>query len=389
MINFYDESKKYFNTMLEIRRELHKHPELDRDLDFTASLVCRHLDSLDIRYKRFDNNGIVAEIGNRKDNIIALRADMDALEVVDLKSVPYKSQIQGLMHACGHDAHTAVQVGAAAILKQFEESLNGTVRLIFQPAEETDGGARDMIELGALEGVKAIIGLHVEESIEVGTVGVKRGVVSAASNPFKIKVYGKGAHGAYPETGIDSIHIASKIVDNLQGIVSREVSAVDSAVITIGKINGGTAANAICSCLTMEGILRTLGSELRSFAKERVKEVVEQTALIYRGRAEVEFTESYPSFENDDRLFNWFYNIASEFEHVNLIDIKKPGMGVEDFAYYTQGVPGLYYKLGCGNKKKGIVHPAHGSYFDIDEDCLIYGAAVQSMAAYNGLINGI
>lgn len=389
MINFYDESKKFYDIMVDVRRELHKNPELDRDLDFTASLVCKYLDYLNIGYKRYKNNGIVAEIGTNKDNIVALRADMDALEVMDLKEVSYRSQKQGLMHACGHDAHTAIQVGAAAILKQFEESLNGTVRLVFQPAEETDGGARDMIELGALEGVKAIIGLHVEESIEVGTVGVKRGVVSAASNPFKINVYGKGAHGAYPETGVDAIHIAGKIIDNLQGIVSREVSATDSTVITIGKVNGGTAANAICSSLTMEGILRTLGPDIRIFAKDRVREVVEQTAKIYRGRAEVEFTESYPSFENEDKLYYWFSDSISKFEYVKTLDIKKPGMGVEDFAYYTQEVPGLYYKLGCGNKEKGIVHPAHGSYFDIDEECLKYGAAVQSMAAFKALNEGI
>lgn len=366
------------------------HPEVDRNLNLTANLIENNLNKLNIEYKRFNNNGIIAEFGNKnKDNIIALRADMDALEVFDLKDVPYKSQNPGCMHACGHDAHTSILIGTAAILKEIENDLNGKVRLIFQPAEETDGGAKDMIEYGATNGARGIIGLHVEESLSTGTVGINRGIVNASSNPFKITINGKGSHGASPQDGVDSIHIASKIIDNLQGIISREISATDSAIITVGKISGGTAINAICSNITMSGILRTLGSELRIFMKERMKNIVNMTAKMYRGEAVIEFIEGYPSFSNNNLMVDWFSEIINKDKSVSIVNIKNPSMGVEDFAYYSEKVPALFYKLGCRNEAKGIVHPAHGSYFDIDEECLKYGAMLQSKLAYEFLNNNI
>ncbi|WP_278244874.1 M20 metallopeptidase family protein [Fervidicella metallireducens] len=266
-----------------------------------------------------------------------------------------------------------------------ENKLGGTVRLIFQPAEETDGGAKDMIELGALEGVKAIFGLHVEETIKTGIIGVNRNVVSAASNPFKINIKGKGSHGAHPEDGIDSILIAAKVIDNLQSIVSREIAAVDNAVISIGKIHGGTAQNAICSEIVMEGILRTLGKNLREFCIKRMREIVSLTAKMYCGEGTISFIESYPSFENDEKLYKWFMETLEGVNCIKTIELKKPSMGVEDFAYYTEKVPGLYYKLGCRNEEKGITNPAHGSYFDIDEECLLYGCIVQSLSAFKFL----
>lgn len=387
MINFFDESKKLMDSMVKIRRQLHMNPEIDRDLYSTGNLVEDYLKKYSISYKRYNNNGIIAEIGNGKGKTAALRADMDALNVNDLKDVPYKSKKRGVMHACGHDAHTSILIGVSILLKSIEEELDGTVRLIFQPAEETDGGARDMIDYGCLDGVSAIVGLHVDEAIDTGTIGVKRGVVCAASNPFEINVYGKGCHGASPENGVDAIVIGAKIIDNLQSIISREISALDSAVITIGKISGGTAPNAVCSHVIMEGILRTLGNELREYSKERISQIVCETALIYKGNADVKFIESYPSFRNDDKLYNNFYKLVSTMDNINWVDIEKPNMSVEDFSYYTQRVPGLYYKLGCRNIEKGICHPAHGSYFDIDEDCLAYGCALQSAFAYEYVKN--
>lgn len=389
MIDFLKASEEKLNMMISIRRELHMHPEIDRALNSTANLVQFHLNKLGISFKRYENNGIIAEFGNNSDekrnNVIALRADMDALEVFDLKDVSYKSQNNGYMHACGHDAHTAILIGTAAILKDHEDELNGRVRLIFQPAEETDGGAKDMIKFGALKDVKCIVGLHVEESIPTGTIGVNKGIVYAASNPFTIKIAGKGSHGASPHDGVDSIHIAAKIIDNLQGIISREISATDSAVITIGKVSGGTAINAICSSITMQGILRTLGVELRTFSKERMRTVVEMTAKMYRGEATINFIEGYPSFENDNKMVNKLYDIVNNENAIKLIDIKRPSMGVEDFAYYGEVVPALFYKLGCRNEAKGIIHPAHGSYFDLDEECMKYGAMMQSKCAYSFL----
>lgn len=388
MIRFRKLAQSKMELMVKLRRELHMHPEIDRNLPNTSRLVCNELEKLNIPFKCYENNGIIAEFGNSSSsNIIALRADMDALEVYDLKTTSYRSQTNGYMHACGHDGHTSILVGAASILKHIEDELNGRVRLIFQPAEETDGGAKDMIALGALKGVNAIIGLHVDELLKTGTIGVNFGTVHAASNPFKITISGKGSHGASPQDGIDSIHIAAKIIDNLQGIVSREISATDSAVISIGKINGGTVANAICSGVIMEGILRTLGSPLRSFMKQRIQEVVLATSKVYRGNADVEFIESYPSFENNCIMYDWFLNTLENNEFIDVKKLEKPSMGVEDFAFYANEVPALFYRLGCRNEEKGITHPAHGSYFDIDEDCLMLGAMLQSFNAFNFLKN--
>lgn len=387
MLNFLNESQKLMDTMVNIRRELHMNPEIDRDLCNTGNLVEAYLKKYNIKYKRYANNGVIAELGKSNGKVVALRADMDALEILDLKDVPYKSKISGVMHACGHDAHTSILIGAAIILKSIEAELNGIVRLIFQPAEETDGGARDMIEYGCLDGVSAIAGLHVDETIDTGSIGVKRGVVCAASNPFNINIFGKGSHGASPESGVDAIMIASKVIDNLQSVISREISALDSSVISIGKIQGGTASNAICSHVIMEGILRTLGNDLREFSKNRMLQIINDTAHMYRGSADIKFVESYPSFINDDGLYKNFYELVSKMDYIELLDIKKPNMSVEDFSYYTQKVPGLYYKLGCRNNDKGINNPAHGSYFDIDEDCLAYGCAVQTAFAYNYLNN--
>lgn len=377
MINFFEEAKKIQNKMIEYRRYLHMHPELDRQLYITANYVENILKQYGINYKRYDNCGIIAEIGTGN-NIIALRADMDALTVEDKKNVSYKSKHKGLMHACGHDAHTSILLGAAIILKKHEQMLNGKVRLIFQPAEETDGGAKDMISLGALDNVQFICGLHVEETLNTGTVGINRGVVSAASNPFNILIKGKGAHGAHPEDGIDPIIIAAKLIDNVQIILSREISPFNSAVITFGKISGGTTPNAIAEEVKIEGIIRTLGNDIRKMIKERFISIVESTAKMYRGSAQINIIEGYPSFKNDDNLFELMKRIHNKNKDYFLLkELEYPSMGVEDFAYYTEKVPGIYYKLGCRNENKGIVHPAHGSYFDIDEDCLWIGCGLQ------------
>lgn len=379
MERYLELAKKNFEKMKEIRRCIHQNPEIDRNLPLTCSLVRKELDNISVEYEAFSDLGVIGQVG-KGEKTVALRADMDALEIEDLKNIDYKSKNPGLMHACGHDAHTAIQLGAAMILKELESEIEGKVRLIFQPAEETDGGAKDMIEFGAIKDAKAVIGLHVCEAIDIGTIGVKKGLVAAASNPFKIKVKGKGAHGAHPNTGIDAIVIACKLVENLQLLVSRETSATDSAVITIGKFKGGTAQNAIASEVEIEGIIRTLGSDLRKRIVDRVKEVSKYTAKMYNGEVEIEIEEGYPSYKNDDKLYE-FIGMKIRNTRINYKELDTPSMGVEDFAYYAEKVPSLYYRLGCKNESKGIIHPAHGSYFDIDEECLIYGAATQAMMA--------
>lgn len=377
LINFFSESKKIQDELIEFRRYLHMYPEIDRNLNNTANFIEKVLNKYNIRYKRYDNCGIIAEVG-KGEKIVALRADMDALTIDDKKDVPYKSKYKGLMHACGHDAHTSIQLGACILLKQYENLLNGKVRFIFQPAEETDGGAKDMIKYGALDSVSFISALHVEETLDTGTIGINRGTVSAASNPFKITIRGKGSHGAHPEDGIDPIIAATKIIDNVQTIISREISALQSAVITIGKINGGTAPNAIAEEVVIEGIIRTLNNSIRKYVVDRFTTITNLTAETFRCSSELEIVEGYPSFNNDDNLIEIINDIQSEnSKYFTIKKLDNPSMGVEDFAYYIEKVPGIYYKLGCRNVNKGIVHPAHGSYFDIDEECLWIGCGIQ------------
>ena len=372
------------DDLIKWRRDIHEYPELGFDLEKTSLKVENFLKSEGIKYKRTAQSGICALIEGRSTKTVALRADMDALPVCEKNELPYKSKIEGRMHACGHDAHTAVLMGAAHILNSMKSSLKGNVKLFFEPAEETVGGSRVMIKEGVLENphVDAVIGLHVNEDIECGSIGVKKGVFNAASNPFTIKIYGKGGHGAHPHAAVDPIVIACNVVNALQTIVSREISPTDAAVITIGYINGGKAQNVIPDVVELGGIIRTMKSEHREYVKKRLKEITEGIVHSMRGSCSIEIEESYPCLYNDDSMSDILINSANEVigsHNVKILD--KPSMGVESFAYFAMQRPSVFYYLGAGNVKKGINHPAHGSYFNIDEDCLPIGTAIQCSCA--------
>jgi len=305
---------------------------------------------------------------------------MDALPLMEKNSCDYISKNPGTMHACGHDAHTAILMGVAKILNSIKHQLEGNVKLFFEPAEETTGGARVMIEEGVLKNpiVDAVIGLHVDEKIEVGYIGLKKGVVNAASNPFTVKVKGRGGHGAHPNDCVDPVVITSQIIIALQTIVSREIAPTDAAVITIGSIHGGTAPNIIPEEVIITGVIRTMKIEDRAYVKKRLKEVAEGIALSMRGSCEIEIEESYPCLYNNDELVKVFKKSASKvIGEKNIIALDKPSMGVESFAYFAMEKPSVFYFLGSRNEKKGIIHPAHGSHFDIDEECLPIGVALQ------------
>lgn len=394
-MDFLNKAINIKDELINLRRELHKNPELGFELYKTSQLIKDFLEKEGIPYENVATTGIVATIrgGKYKENskTIALRGDMDALPLLDKKNTCYVSTNIGKMHACGHDAHTTMLLGSAKILNAIKENLEGTVKFLFEPAEETVGGAKLMIEEGVLENphVDGVIGLHVDENLPAGKIGIKKGIAYAASNPFKVTIYGKGAHGASPHKSIDPIIIACNVITTLQTLVSRELNPTSPAVVTIGTINGGTAQNIIPDAVTFSGIIRTMKLEDREYFIIRLKEIIESVVKAMRGTCAIEVTESYPCLCNDDKMYTFFEEVSVKTigkENVKIVN--EPTMGVESFAYFSLQRPSMFYWLGCGNNDKGIIHPAHSSLFDIDEDCLPIGVAVHCAATYE-FINGI
>lgn len=390
-MNFKNEAMSIKEELIGLRRRLHENPELGMEEFETSKLIKEFLKNEKIEYIEVSKTGVCGIIeGSKegKEKTIALRGDIDGLPILDKKSCDYSSKISGRMHACGHDAHTTILLGAAKLLNKNKHLFSGNVKLLFEPAEETVGGARFMVEEGVLENphVDCIAGLHVEETLECGTIMLKDGVVNAASNPFTIKIKGSGGHGAYPHTTIDPIVIASHIVLALQTIVSREINTLNPAVITIGSIHSGTAQNIIPEEAVISGIIRTMSKEDRSFACKRLKEIVDGICISSRAKAEIDIEESYPNLYNDDFMVDLFKKSAVKIlDKENVLEQKYPKMGVESFAYFANERPSVFYFLGSGNKEKNIIYPAHSSLFDIDEECLHLGVAMQCQLVYDYL----
>ena len=392
MKGFNIEANHIKDELIEIRRTLHQYPELGFEETNTSKFIKDFLRKEGIQFKEFAGTGVCGIIEGTKEGVnnkvIGLRADIDGLPMQDKKVCSYASKVSGKMHACGHDGHTTILLGAAKLLNKNKDKFNGTVKLIFEPAEETTGGAKVMIEEGVLTNptVDVMCGLHVEETLDAGMIMVRRGTVNAASNPFNITIKGSGGHGAYPDTAIDPIVMASHVVTSLQSIVSREIKPVNPAVVTIGSIHGGTAQNIIPNEVKLGGIIRTMTNEDREFAKARLKEIVNGICTTFRGSAEIEIEESYPCLYNDDNMVKILEDSAKSIIGAENVKVQKnPKLGVESFAYFANKVPSVFYFLGIRNEEKGIVHPAHNSLFDIDEDALPIGVAIQCEVAMNYL----
>ncbi|WP_294530053.1 M20 family metallopeptidase [uncultured Fusobacterium sp.] len=389
--NILQNIEKNNQWFINTRRELHKIPELDFELPKTVAYVTSLLDEMGLTYKTgVGKSGIVVDIeGKNKDITIALRADMDALPILECGNKEYSSTISGHMHACGHDVHTAILLGVAKTISENRDSLPCNVRLLFQPAEETTGGALPMIEDGCLEGVDAIFGLHVDPTIECGVIGIKYGAYCASSTDVIIEVEGKSCHGAYPSQGIDAIVATCGIVTNLQSVISRNIDSRDSAVLSFGKIIGGEKENIVAQNVRVSGTLRTLSPEIKNKVKERVKEMVEFTAKGYGATGKVTYRDSYTALINHDEYIDIVKENGKELLGDSGIYVKTlANMGVEDFAYFVEKVPGAFFNLGVGNKKKGITAPLHNDKFDIDEDSLKIGVALQIfniLSAYDKL----
>ncbi len=381
-----DEARAMLPWMVDIRRDLHRHPELGLEEHRTSARVCALLDELGIAHRAgLAGTGVVGLIPGREDRAaVALRADLDALPLQDAKQTPYRSEVAGKMHACGHDVHTTILLGAARLLAARREELAGPVKLIFQPAEETVGGAKLLIEEGVLEEppVAAIFGLHVDPELEVGTFGLRYGQRNASSDDLKLTVHGRSAHAAYPAGGVDAIVVAAQVVSAVQSVVSRNVDARESAVITFGTVNGGTQANIVASRVELVGTVRCLDPRIREIVLRRVRQTAEGVAAGLGARAEVEIRPSYEALVNDDAMVDVVRRSAAALVgEQGVVVIDRPNMGVEDFAFYLAKVPGAFFSLGVRNEAEGIVHPIHHELFDVDESSLALGAAIQALNA--------
>jgi len=386
------QSKGIQQWIVEKRRTIHRHPELMYEEFETSKLVQNTLKDLKIPYKKdIAITGVVGTIGNGDGPCIALRADMDALPIHEETDIDFKSEIDGKMHACGHDCHTAMLLGAARVLKENEDKIKGTIKLIFQPAEEGGAGGKMMREQGVLlePKVQQIFALHVAGTIPVGTLASKEGTLLAATSSIKIIVKGKGGHAAAPHHTNDPVVTGSKIVVELQTLVSRELSPLEPGVISITMANAGSAFNVIPSNMELQGTIRSLTVEGISKLQTRVKEVAQSIAAANRCEAEVSFPgNDYPPTINDAGCWELGKSAATEIlGEDNLIEMPDPIMGGEDFAYYTEEIPGCFSFLGVGNPDIDAVYDVHHPMFKVDEAALSLGTAIHVNTALKALEN--
>lgn len=383
------EAKEISDWIIKLRRELHRHPELMYEEVKTSALVRRELDNLGISYKSpIAKTGVLASIGNGNGPCVALRADMDALPIHEETDVDFKSEIDGKMHACGHDCHTAMLLGAAKILKSKESEINGTVKLFFQPAEEGGAGGKLMRDEGALENpkVERIFGLHVWPQMPTGQIGSKKGTFLAATSFLDLTIKGVGGHAAVPHLTRDPVLTSAQIITNLQSVISRELDPLDSGVVSISAIHGGMAANVIPSEVKILGTLRSLTMEGLKSLQRRVKEISEKIAEAHECEAIVEYPgNDYPPTVNDGDMWDFAKNIGHDMlgeENVNELDAV---MGGEDFAYYTEQVKGCFVVLGVQNKEIDAIYSVHHPMFKADEQALHIGTALHTTFALNSL----
>jgi len=371
--------------IISLRREIHREPELGFDTRKTAEKVLAALDGLPLDVQTgVAENGLVATLkGGGEGPTVALRADMDALPIYEETGLPFASETDGKMHACGHDGHTSMLVGAARALCEdhLRERLNGTVKFVFQPAEEGGGGGQVMVEKGVADGVDSIFALHLWPGLEFGKAATKAGPIMAAADAFEMEIKGKGGHGAMPHMTVDAVAIAAQVVTVLQTVVAREVNPVEPAVLTVGEIEAGTAFNIIPETARLGGTVRTVDADLRQRMPERIEELARGVARGMRGDAELNYRFSYPVTRNDAGAAGLALNVAKElFGEDRAMEVEHPSMGGEDFAFFLEELPGAYIWLGVGD-----VSGLHTPRFAFDEEILPQGAALLTALALESL----
>ncbi|MEH2382860.1 MAG: M20 family metallopeptidase [Nostoc sp.] len=376
--------------LVEWRRRLHQQPELGFQEKLTAEFVSQKLQEWGIEHQTgIAHTGIVATIKGSKlptphsplptPQVLAIRADMDALPIQELNEVPYKSQHDGVMHACGHDGHTAIALGTAYHLQQHRQDFSGTVKIIFQPAEESPGGAKPMIEAGVLKNpdVDAIIGLHLWNNLPLGTVGVRAGALMAAVECFNCTILGKGGHGALPHQTVDSVVVAAQIVNALQTIVARNVNPIDSAVVTVGELHAGTKRNVIADTARMSATVRYFNPSLKGFFDQRVEQIIAGICQSQGANYDLEYWSLYPPVINDIKIAELVRTVAEEVVETPMGIVPEcQTMAAEDMSFFLQEVPGCYFFLGSANPEKDLAYPHHHPRFDFDETALGMGVEI-------------
>ena len=387
-----NQAKAIKEDLINIRRTIHSNPEVGAVLPKTKAYVTEKLKEFGYEPMEICESGIVATVkGSKSGKTFLLRADMDALPVKELTECEFKSN-NGYMHACGHDMHTAMLLGAAKLLKQNQDKIKGTVKLVFQPDEEGFTGAKKMLKAGVLKNpdVDAAMAMHVHSGTPSNVVLCGLVTTIAGCNRFRITVKGTGCHGAMPEMGVDPINIAAHIYISLQEIISREISATKSAVVTIGKFCGGEAANIIPEEVIMEGTIRSLDKEVGEFIFNRINDIVTSTAKMFRGQAElIELSSAPPLINNKDLAKEVTSYLKEILGNQSVILYEQGGMGSEDFASYSYEVPSVYLMLGAGSKQENSLYgeAMHNPKVVFNEDILVTGAAIYAYSAINWLKN--
>ncbi len=363
--------------LIETRRTIHMNPELGFEEVETSRLIAGYLEKFGLQVKTgMAKTGVIGLLkGGNPGKTVAIRADMDALPMEEANQVPYRSRVKGKMHACGHDAHVTILLGVARLFSSLANQVQGNIKWVFQPAEEGGGGGRVLTEEGVLENPKvdAIFGAHLFPDLKIGSVGIHEKEGLAATDRFVIKMIGRGAHGAYPHLSRDPITAVGHLITQINTIVSRSISPLDSAVITIGKVSGGTAFNIIPDEAEILGTVRSLTQKVREELKSRMEQVTQGVAKSFGMEYDFDFQYGYPALINDPEMSRLVAAACAKGIGKENVESIRPSMGGEDFAYYLQKVPGSFFRLGCRNEEKGIANPFHSSRFDIDEDVLPFG----------------
>lgn len=381
--------------VIERRRKFHAHPELGFEERWTTEEIARELDALGVPYARPTETGVIATIAGTAPDAydahgtarrrIALRADIDALPVQEQTGVPYASQNDGVMHACGHDCHIAMMLGAVRLLQEVCDTLRGEVRVIFQPAEEISSGARSMIAAGALDGVDTIYGAHIWSEVKAGCISVEAGPRMANTDWFRIDVDGVSAHGAMPHKGVDAVVVGAEIIDALQVIVSRDVSPFEPAVLTIGEFHAGVARNVMAGTAYLTGTVRTFSPELRVQLRERMERMVQMAAEAFGAEATFEWTPGNAALHNDPACAARAQKAVTAVLGPQALVHYEGTLSGEDFSEYLHEVPGVFAFIGARNPEVGAEYPQHSCFYAVDESVLVGGSLVAAQYAHDFL----